>query len=115
MGDIQTFRAWAATLPHTAFLIVLLAWTANAFCGSFITACQPYGRRMILACLVGAVFWLATLFNLIAIPGPIYMWLGLAIVPLVTIAGARLTMKLNPHNPPGPRPYDMRKKEIACK
>lgn len=113
--DMEAFRAAIAKLPMSAFIVVLHAWAAGSFAGPFTAALLARGPRMILACVIGTFFFFATLINLILIPGPLFMWSGLVIVPISTLAGAALALKLNPSKPAGPRPYDMREKGMACK
>lgn len=115
LGDAEAFRAAIAKLPLYAFVVVLHAWGAGSFGGSFTTAAIARGSRVILACVIGGWFLVATLINLILIPGPAFMWLGLVIVPLTTLAGAALAMRIFPSTPSGPQPFDMREKNMACK
>ena len=95
-SDPATMKAAIAKLPHVAFAMILLAWTAGAVVGPFTTAFISRGPRLVLACVTGGLFWLATLYNLLTIPGPWYLWLGLLIVPVATLAGAGLALRLRP-------------------
>lgn len=88
----EQIAEWARSAPSAVFLFVLLAWAAGTFLGGAM-AVRVAGQRAprVHAGIVTAVFLLATAFNLVAIPSP--LWFTIA-GPLVVIAagwGATLT------------------------
>lgn len=108
-------EAAIASLPLSAFLLVLVAWTLSSLCGAFTTAAISRGPRVLLASVISGLFWCATLLNLLTIPGPGMMWWGLILIPLGCLVGITLALRLNPPTRSGPQPFDMRKKNMACK
>lgn len=67
-------EAWIQTLPTSAFLIVILAWSVGALVGPMIARLLSPNRGAIPAIVVWLLLGLATLSNLISIPCPWWMW-----------------------------------------
>lgn len=113
-NDPAKLRAVIDKLPLASFLFVLSAWTAGAFAGPFTTALVCKQLRVLCAASVGFLLWLMTFAMLLMIPGPVFMWSGLLLVPIACAAAIALAVSMIPR-PEGPRPYDMREKGMACK
>lgn len=99
LADPVQLRAFVATLPMGAFLFVLAAWASGTLLGSGLAArlapVAPAGH----GAAVGAVFLLASLANLLAIPHP--LWFALVALPLVILAGLAGTILGRRHRPIG--------------
>lgn len=113
-SDPARLRAVIDKLPLASFLFVLAGWTAGAFAGPFTTALVCKKLRVLLAGSIGFLLWLATFAMLLMIPGPLFMWSGLLLVPIACGAAIALAVRMIPRHE-GPQPYDMRKKGMACK
>lgn len=79
--DPQVFAAYMASLPVSAFLMVLLAHAAGTFAGAFTARRMggPAGSR--LALVVGLVMVAGAVANLLTIPHP--GWFALADIALI--------------------------------
>lgn len=89
VSDPEALRAYAATLPLGAFLMVLLGYAVAALAGGFVAAAVGRGRRPAL--LVAALLVFASIVNLRTIPHPAWFWAAnLLVVGLLPLAGAAL-------------------------
>lgn len=83
----EALAAWLATLPMSAFALVLTAWTVGAGVGSAVgvrIASSPVPAYVVL--VAGA---LSVVSNNLMIPGPPWMWSGVVTVALAALTGAR--------------------------
>ncbi len=79
----QAFADYVASLPAAAFLLVLLAHLGQAAAGGWLAARiaeHPFALAMTIAGLTFA----GSLYNLIVLPAPVWMW---AELPLILGAG----------------------------
>lgn len=113
--DWEVMKAAITRLPPQSFLFVLLSWTAGSFAGAAAATLICRQARTIPAMIIGLLLWLATLSMLLMIPGPLFMWSGLLLVPAACAAGIALGVWMIPTPRGGPQPYDMREKGMACK
>ena len=72
--DGDAFREWVATLPTSAFLMLLVAWGAGCFTGAALARRLAPERSAIPAAIVCALQTAATIFNLVWLPHPGWMW-----------------------------------------
>ena len=88
--DHEAMRQHIDTLPTGAFLMVLAAWAIGSFGGSWVAARLASRARLVHGMIVGALFLLAGVLNMLMIPHPWWMWAG-GIVALVgcSYLGAR--------------------------
>ncbi|MEZ6098766.1 MAG: hypothetical protein R3E01_07335 [Pirellulaceae bacterium] len=84
--DWEGMSRWIATLPVTAFLMLLVAWGAGCFVGACIARLVAPRRSILIGMLVGVLFTVATVFNLVAFPHPWWMWPSGILVCLVGTA-----------------------------
>lgn len=70
----EQLHEFVSTLPLPAFLIVLVAWITSAFVGPWVARRLAPDRSAIPGLIVGALFILAPIANLIMIPHPVWMW-----------------------------------------
>lgn len=113
--DWEVMKAAIAKLPPQSFLFVLISWSCGSFGGAVSATLIARQSRMLPAVIIGVLLWLATLSMLLMIPGPLFMWSGLLLVPAACAAGIALAVRMIPTQPAGTQPYDMRKKGMACK
>jgi len=90
LRDAESMTAAIAAMPATALVLLLAGWALAAGAGAFVGVRLTAGRSMIVGLIVTALFLLATISNLAAIPHPGWMWAGaIVLVPLVGWLGAR--------------------------
>lgn len=89
--DSEAMRSYIGALPAGAFLFVIAAWTLGAFGGTFAGCHFGNARPVIYACVVGGFILLATAFNLVMYPHP--LWVAILGVAGI-IGGAWLGMSL---------------------
>jgi hypothetical protein len=68
--DKTAMMDYVATLPTSAFVIVLLAHLFGAMVGGFICSVIVRHKWLLGFAIVGAVFLLGGIFNLVSIPHP---------------------------------------------
>jgi len=69
-GDTEDLRAYIATLPLGAFLMVMGGWVVATFVGSVVADRIGTAKVWIYPTIVGGFMFTATTANLIAIPHP---------------------------------------------
>lgn len=91
--DHEAMRRHIDQLPIGAFLFVLGAWAIGSFGGSWVAARLAGRARIAHGLVVGALFLLAGVANMLLIPHPWWMWVG-GIVALAgcSYLGARAAM-----------------------
>lgn len=98
--DPDQMRAFVASLPLSAFLLVLTAWVAGTFVGATVAIRIARERPLTYACVIGCVIGVATVLNLTSLPHPAWMpYAAAAGIPLATWAAVRLS----PNAPSAPR------------
>ena len=96
MNNPEQFNAHVAGLPHTAFIVVILAHLAQSFVGAWIAARMGASHNMALAMLVGTVALLGGVMAMLMIDGPDWLIIELPLYLVVAwIAGRRATAPLN--------------------
>src|SRR4029450_4050524 len=118
-NDAEALKAHAAKAPFSAQLCVALAWTAGPLVGSFLAAAIArwawFGQGMIIA----SVFLAFVVMTLRALPHPAWLTLVGVFAPFAAgwIGSAVADWLFTPKTPdlrPDPKPYDMRRKNMAC-
>jgi hypothetical protein len=90
LRDVESMTAAIAAMPTPPLLILLAGWGIAAGAGAFAAVRLAAGRPMFVGLIVTALFLLATISNLAALPHPAWMWPGaLVLIPLVGWLGAR--------------------------
>lgn len=74
--DYEAMRRHIDALPIGAFLFVLAAWAIGSFAGSWVAARLATRARVVHGLIVGALFLLAGVLNMLMIPHPWWMWVG---------------------------------------
>lgn len=93
----EVVRAYVASMPTGAFLLVLTGWVAGVFGG--ILAASLIGRAHLgrLAAAIGGIILAATLGNLIMIPHPIWFsTIALLAIPAAAYAAWKTSTRLVP-------------------
>ncbi|MDX1943856.1 MAG: hypothetical protein SFU86_00500, partial [Pirellulaceae bacterium] len=109
----QAIADWLPTAPLGALIIPPLSWVTGTFLGTLAAAAIAGRNRFLYAGIVGGLALAATIANLVQIRHPTWMAVaGLVGVPLAAVAGAMIAPR---GQPAGPRPFDMREKNMACK
>ncbi|HEV8198463.1 MAG TPA: hypothetical protein VGS03_00420 [Candidatus Polarisedimenticolia bacterium] len=90
-GDKEAWKAFIASLPLGAFLMILVAWGLGTFAGAWVCA-KVAGRAKLAHGLVLATLLLAVgVSNMFEIPHPIWMWpSAFAVFAGAGLAGGRL-------------------------
>ena len=116
LHDPQQLQAIMDQLPLGALLSVLVAWGGGIFAGGCVAAMLARTNQLTHALIVGGVQMLAGIVSMILIPHPFWFIVAsLAIVVPCAWLGARVAAAFSPPPPTaGPRPYDMREKNMAC-
>lgn len=77
--DPAAMAAWTATLPASAFLLVLAAHGAQAFVGGALATRLAATRGPVPAGLIATLTALGSAANMVQLPAPAWMWVD---VPL---------------------------------
>jgi hypothetical protein len=84
MHDAAGMRAFIATLPWTAFVLVLAAWGLGVFLGGWVAGRLAPRAPVLHASAITILVALGAVTNLLAIPHPAWFWVS----ALVIIAAA---------------------------
>jgi hypothetical protein len=110
----DALRAHINSTPTALKIMVIVAWAVGPFVGALIASWIAGRVRRVHSISIGIVFTVLVLLNLISLPHPIWMWMGLvAPLPMARL-GANLAERLLGPQIPSPKPYDMREKNMAC-
>jgi len=90
-ADPDAMRAYIDMMPLGALLFVAAAWFIGTLGGTFAACKIGDAKPMIFAVVVGGLMLIATLFNLVTIPHP--LWFSILGVVGIVVA-ARLGMTL---------------------
>ena len=95
MSNPEQFNAYVAGLPHTAFIVVLLAHLGQSYVGAWIAARVGASHRMKLAVAVGIVSLIGGVMAMFMIDGPGWLAIELPLyLVLAWVAGRQVTSKL---------------------
>lgn len=83
MNDPAQLADYVAGLPAAAFALVLVAHLGQAVAGGWLAA-RIAARPFALAMIVAVLTFAGSLYNLLVLPGPVWMWVEL---PLILGAG----------------------------
>ncbi len=77
MFDPEQMKAYIATLPTSAFLVVLAAHLGQSFCGGWVAARLGASQPMLLAMAVAVLSLGGGIMNMMTIDGPAWMFIEL--------------------------------------
>lgn len=90
MRDPEQVRARVAGLPMWVILLVLAGWLIGTGLGSWAAVRIARTTRLWPGLVVGAIIFLATLYNIMTIPHPIwFVGIALIAIPIASWVGAR--------------------------
>ena len=90
MRDPEAVRARVASLPRWVILLVLVGWLVGTGLGSWAAVRIARTTRLWPGLVVTAVIFLATLYNVVTIPHPIwFVAISLIAIPVTGWFGAR--------------------------
>ena len=99
LQDIEAMKEHVASLPATAFIIVLIAHFIGALFGGLVSAKIAASYQMKVALFVGAFVLIMGLINLFMIPHPIwFMVVDIFMYLPGAYAGYRIYQKYWPNN-----------------
>jgi len=92
MNDPVQFKAYLATLPQTAYVLVLVAHVGMSFVGAWVAARLAGSHPMVLALVVGVLSLLAGIGNAMQVPLPTWMYVEFPLYLVVAwLAGRMVT------------------------
>jgi hypothetical protein len=84
--NMEAFKEYIATAPFMALLFVIIAYALGALVSGYISTKIANDGKSRYAVICGIFFLLATIYNMIVLPTPIWFWvLGIAVWGLVLI------------------------------
>ena len=115
-GDKNAMAAavkdWLPHAPLGALILVPAGWIVATFIGSLAAGLIAKHRLLTHALLAAALPLAGAAANLWMIPHPVWIaFVGLSGMPLAAVLGGLVASHCKPA---GPRPYDMRVKNMAC-
>jgi uncharacterized protein YacL len=115
MSDTAAASAHFARAPLAALLLVALAWTLGPFVGAWLAGVIVRRAFVVHGLVIGAIFALLDISNLFAFPHPLWLAIVGIVAPFVAgWAGATVASRMAKPQPAGPKPYNMRDKNMAC-
>ncbi len=111
----EQLRSIVEKLPVGALVMVLVAWSSGALVGGLVAALSARSRPALHAIIVGGLQMLCGGVTMWLIPHPAW-FVAMSICLVIPSAGlgAVIARWLRPSRQTGPRPYDMREKNMAC-
>lgn len=98
--DPAAVKAAMANLPAGALLLVLLGWIVGTFAGAWITALRAARAPIGHGLLLGGLFLVGAVVNMLMIPHPVWFWIvGLAIFLPSAYLGAKRGARSRPPEP----------------
>lgn len=89
----EQMKAYIDHLPATSFVLVLVAWCAGAFLGSFMLQRIRKNTTPKQAILFGVILLVLTAVELVAIPGPKWFTISALVCPVpLALLGYKLGM-----------------------
>ena len=89
--DTAAVHAFTASLPWTAYILILLGWIAGSFAAGALTTYLSGEKRYRLSCVVGIILLLAGIANALALGHElVFALLSLPLFIVFTYAGHRV-------------------------
>jgi hypothetical protein len=115
MNNPEAVRSHMASAPLAALAGIGIAWTIGPFLAAWIAAMIARRAYLMHAVIVGSVFLVLDVINLLSFPHPAWLAVVGIVGPVVASRlGGMLAQRMSSPRPPGPPPYDMREKNLAC-
>jgi hypothetical protein len=91
--DEEEIKAWLATLPQSAFILVFIAHLSQAYLGGVVAALIAKQNMMSVALTVGFLSMIGGIMNMMTIPAPAWLWVEVPLYLVVAWLAAKLVMK----------------------
>jgi hypothetical protein len=92
--NAESVRQHLAEIHPGSFVMVLVAWSAAAIAGPWVTRRVAGDAPAWPALLVALLFFVLCVYNLVAIPSPLWMKvLAIVLVPIATWLGFRIPIR----------------------
>ena len=116
LHDPEALKTIIDQLPRGAIVMVLVAWGLGSLVGGFTAAAVAGRARVVCGLIVGAVLMTFAAITMVMIPHPVwFMNLSVAVIlPPAGLGALAAKWLLDRGRPQGPRPSDMREKNMAC-
>jgi len=115
MSNMEAIKSHMANAPLWAIAGVAIAWTIAPLVAAWIAAVIARRAPIIHGMIIGGLFFLADMANVLSFSHPTWLVAIGAIVPFVSgWLGASLAARMFPPAAAGPKPYDMRQRNMAC-
>lgn len=90
-NDSTAMASYIRDLPAAAFGGVLAGWAIGTFCGAWIAAQIARRKPIVHGAVIGAVFLILGIVNMVMLPHPIWVWVCSIIIFIgCGYAGGRL-------------------------
>jgi hypothetical protein len=114
MRDAEAVRAHFARAPLPALIGIAVAWTAGPLVGCWLAAWIARRAYFAHGFAVACFFLAAVVMNLRTFPHPTWLALIGVVAPIaMSWIGSSLAERMARRRA-GPKPYDMREKNMAC-
>ena len=103
IGDAQAMKDFVATLPPSAFAMLVLAWSLGAMAGGWLAGWIAARSAGLHGLAVGLLLVLGAIINMALIPHPGWMWAaGIVLPPACGYLGGLLGRRPRPPRPVTP-------------
>ncbi|MEE2888020.1 MAG: hypothetical protein VX951_11385 [Planctomycetota bacterium] len=93
MNDSEQFNAYLATLPASAYVMIILAHLGQAFVGGWVAARLGESRPMLLAMIIGVLSLAGGIAAMTMFKGPDWMVVELPLYLVVAWLAGRIEQK----------------------
>jgi len=115
MADAEVLKAHFARAPLGALIGIAIAWSVGPLVGSWVAASIARWAFFAHGVIIGGIFVAFDVMNIRSFPHPTWLAVVGVLGPLVmSWLGSSLAEWLLAPRSPDPKPYDMRKKNMAC-
>jgi hypothetical protein len=103
-------------LPLGAIVMVLVAWGAGSLVGGFTAGAVAGRAQVVHGLIVGGIQMAFGILTMIMIPHPVWFMIAavVVVIPPAWLGAVVARLLFDPSPPAGPKPYDMRQKNMAC-
>ena len=96
--DEEEIKAWLATLPQTAFILVFVAHLSQALFGGLVAALIAKRNMMCVALTIGVLTMIGGIINMMSIPTPAWLWIEVPLYIVVAWLAAKIVIKIRAKN-----------------
>jgi len=115
MSNWEAIKAHAANAPPAALVGVAIAWTVGPFVAGWLAAFIARRAHIMHGLIVGAIFVLLDLMNIVSLPHPTWLAIVGVVAPLVAgYLGGLLAARMARSPTAGAPHYQTREQNVAC-